>query len=77
MVVISLTHMANYSSVWTEPSLMFPLLAATDTCKHSPMAGTVWLAFGLTFRGNFGFPYITDTGSSRAKGTGSSQHVPL
>lgn len=44
MVVISLIHMASYSSVWTEPSLMFPLLAATDTCEHSPLAGTAGLA---------------------------------
>lgn len=66
MVVISLIHMASYSSVWTESSLMFPSLAASDTHKHSPMAGgcragwsrwpPVWLAFGLIFRGNFDFP---------------------
>lgn len=87
MVVISPIHMSSDSSVWSDASLMFPSLAAADTCKHRPMAGgcragwprwsPAWLAFGLTFRGNFGFLYITDTGSSRTKGTGSSQHVPL
>lgn len=87
MVVISLTHMTSCSSVWTEPSLMFPLLASyrhMQAQSHGKdcRAGwsrwpPVWLAFGLTFRGNFGFPYITDTGSSRTKEAGSSQHVPL